>query len=208
MTWVKDTICGLVKILTDGVVMTFVVVVTHLANVGVFGRSVYGFFDFDASASVFAGLRETAFEGVDDGWFVSDRFLNDFYFRRREFGLTANSGRLSLVTAVVTTREFDVELSTFYLLSVTVFWLVVAVSGEFCLWEEGRRCWGVMDAVFSDGSSSELFLVMTMRAFTLFDNCRGDGKLFVLEALSAWWKGDGSSMRFVTFPSDARGMRR
>jgi len=61
---VEDTVGGLVETVTDRVVMTVVVVVTHLAF-SVFSWSVYGRFDFDAY--VLAGFRVAAFKGINNG---------------------------------------------------------------------------------------------------------------------------------------------
>jgi len=69
VTGVEETVGGLVKTVTERVVLTFVVVVAHPTRVS--SWKIYGRFDFDFDACVLAGLRVPTFEGVDDGWRVT-----------------------------------------------------------------------------------------------------------------------------------------
>jgi hypothetical protein len=104
VTRVEETVGGLVETVPERVVMTFIVVVTHLVYLGVPGRSVYGCFDLDAC--ILAGLRVATFKGIDDGWCV-----------RTEF---------SLVTMTMTVWELHVKLCFLNLLGEPLFGFAVA----------------------------------------------------------------------------------
>jgi hypothetical protein len=90
---------------TEGVVLTFVVVVTHLS-----GWCVYG--SFDVNAGVFARFGEATFKGVDD---CGGCFLD---------------GVADVVMMVMTAREFDVKFGSLDFLDVAAFGFAVAVYKE------------------------------------------------------------------------------